>query len=65
MPDETLDEWLMQRIEAADINARQSRRFAPNSYGDGFDNGVLVALKEVQEKMVELWSDVGKPISDS
>jgi hypothetical protein len=55
MKDRTLEHWLIEEIEMMDHVARESYQFAHNSYGSGYDRGVVDGLKLALEQLREFW----------
>lgn len=52
---ESIGDWLKEMAMSADHARRESNSFAPNSYGSGYDQGRYDALREVLEKLNDLW----------
>ena len=48
---QTLEDWLVEELEAAEVEARASHKAAMNSYGAGHDAGDVAALKVVLSKI--------------
>ena len=47
----TLEEWIVDELEAAELEAKESHKAAMNSYGAGSDAGYVAALKLVLSKL--------------
>jgi hypothetical protein len=53
--DETLESWLKQQIEYAENGYLMDRSYKIADYAAGSNAGRLIALKDVQRKIDELW----------
>lgn len=47
----TLEDWMVEELEAAEAEAAESHKSAMNSYGAGHDAGYVAALKLVLSKL--------------
>jgi hypothetical protein len=51
--DDSLIEWLMERMDSSGKNRESSHAVAPNSFGAGYDLGFYEALREVLTHVTE------------
>ena len=47
----TLEDWIVDELTAAEVEAKESHQAAMNSYGAGHDAGYVAALKVVLSKI--------------